>query len=150
MDLYGRWEALDWWKWVVFDAGVTLDTLATHSENYFLDTWGSWVGDHAARPQGAIRTLTLCDILLYFFAGLAALARLANVASLSLACLACGCLGLAWLEGPRAGSALLGLAGFNIQKYLLILHYRSILVNSCYASISSNCNNHWASTFSRN
>ena len=33
--LYGRWEDLDRWKWVVIDVGVILDTSATHSENLF-------------------------------------------------------------------------------------------------------------------
>ena len=33
--LYGRWEGLDRWKWVVIDVGVILDTSATHSENLF-------------------------------------------------------------------------------------------------------------------
>ena len=31
--LYGRWEDLDRWKWVVIDVGVILDTSASHSEN---------------------------------------------------------------------------------------------------------------------
>ena len=53
-----RWEDLDRWKWVVIDVGVILDTSASHSENIFLDIFGSWVGDHSARPQGAIRILT--------------------------------------------------------------------------------------------
>ena len=37
--LYGTWEALDSSEWVVFDAGVFLDTLATHSENLFFPTF---------------------------------------------------------------------------------------------------------------
>ena len=52
--LYGRWEDLDRWTWVVIDVGVILDTSASHSENYFsvfwemsyregkLTEWGSW------------------------------------------------------------------------------------------------------------
>ena len=53
--LYWRWEDLDKWKCVVIDVGVILDTSASHSENFlFLDFFGSWVGDHLARPQGAI------------------------------------------------------------------------------------------------
>ena len=32
--LYGRWEDLDRWKWVVIDVGVILDTSASHSENF--------------------------------------------------------------------------------------------------------------------
>ena len=39
--LYGRWEDLDMWKWVVIDLGVTLDTSATHSENCFFDILGA-------------------------------------------------------------------------------------------------------------
>ena len=36
--LYGRWEDLDRWKWVVIDVGVIPDTSASHSENlFFLD-----------------------------------------------------------------------------------------------------------------
>ena len=31
--LYGIWEDLDRWKWVVIDVGVILDTSASHSEN---------------------------------------------------------------------------------------------------------------------
>ena len=31
--LYGRWEDLDRWKWVVIDVGTFLDTSASHSEN---------------------------------------------------------------------------------------------------------------------
>ena len=33
--LYGRWEDLDRWKWVVIDVGVILDAFASHSENCF-------------------------------------------------------------------------------------------------------------------
>ena len=33
--LYGRWEDLDRWKWVVIDVGVILDAFASHSENFF-------------------------------------------------------------------------------------------------------------------
>ena len=32
--LYGRWEDLDRWKWVVIDVGVILDAFASHSENF--------------------------------------------------------------------------------------------------------------------
>ena len=44
--LYGRWEDLDRWKWVVIDVGVILDTSASHSENFFFSTcfgagWGT-------------------------------------------------------------------------------------------------------------
>ena len=39
--LYGRWEDLGRWKWVVIDVGVILDTSATHSENLlFSSFWG--------------------------------------------------------------------------------------------------------------
>ena len=38
--LYGRWEDLDRWKWVVIDVGVILDTLASHSENLLFSTFG--------------------------------------------------------------------------------------------------------------
>ena len=48
--LYGRWEDLDRWKWVVIDVGVILDTSASHSENFFFDIFRSWVGDHSAIP----------------------------------------------------------------------------------------------------
>ena len=46
IDLYGTWEALDSSELIVFDAGVFLDTLATHSENFFFSTflgagWGT-------------------------------------------------------------------------------------------------------------
>ena len=34
--LYGRWEDLDRWKWVVIDVGVISDTSASHSENFFV------------------------------------------------------------------------------------------------------------------
>ena len=37
--LYGRWEDLDRWKWVVIDVGVILDTSARHSENLFFSTF---------------------------------------------------------------------------------------------------------------
>ena len=47
--LYGRWEDLDRWKWVVIDVGVFLDTPASHSEIFF-GIFPSWVGDHSARP----------------------------------------------------------------------------------------------------
>ena len=35
-DLHGTWEALNRSELIVFDAGVFLDTVATHSENVFL------------------------------------------------------------------------------------------------------------------
>ncbi len=38
--LYGRWEDLDRWKWVVIDVGVILDTSASHYENFFFDIVG--------------------------------------------------------------------------------------------------------------
>ena len=37
--LYGRWEDLDRWKWVVIDVGVILDAFASHSENFFFPTF---------------------------------------------------------------------------------------------------------------
>ena len=36
--LYGRWEGLYSWKWVVIDVGVMLDTPVSHSEHSFLDS----------------------------------------------------------------------------------------------------------------
>ena len=36
MFVYGRWEDLDRWKWVVIDVGVFLDTPASHSESFFV------------------------------------------------------------------------------------------------------------------
>ena len=55
---YGTWEALDRWKWFVFDAGVFLDTLASHSENLLLPTflgagWGTTRQDLRARDLSA-------------------------------------------------------------------------------------------------
>ena len=41
--LYGRWEDLDRWKWVVIDVGVILDAFASHSENFFSDIFLSHV-----------------------------------------------------------------------------------------------------------
>ena len=52
--LYGRWEDLDRWKWVVIDVGVILDASASNSENLFFRHFRSWVGDHSAILQGAI------------------------------------------------------------------------------------------------
>ena len=52
MLLYGRWEDLDKWKWVVIDVGVTLDTSATHSENLFFDIFGAPIP----------RTVLLCGV----------------------------------------------------------------------------------------
>ena len=56
--LFGRWEDLDRMKWVVIDVGVILDTSASRSEIFFSTFFRSWVGDHSAIPQGAIRILT--------------------------------------------------------------------------------------------
>ena len=66
--LYGRWADLDGWKWVVINVGVILNIPASHSENFFFDNFGSWVGDHSARPQGAIRILTFHDTFSQLFA----------------------------------------------------------------------------------
>ena len=47
--LYGRWEDLDRWKWVVIDVGVILDTPTSHSE-HFVSTF-SGAGRATTRPD---------------------------------------------------------------------------------------------------
>ena len=37
--LYGRWEDLDRWKWLVIDVATFLDTSASHSEICFRHFW---------------------------------------------------------------------------------------------------------------
>ena len=46
---------------------VFWDTFATHWETFlFFDIFECWVGDHSARPYGAIRILTAFDMFVIF------------------------------------------------------------------------------------
>ena len=84
--LYGRWEDLDRWKWVLIDVGVILDTPASHSGTRF-DILGSCVGTtrphtipipqvptqpllpHTTHPAAGKRTTTLKKLPMWELAG---------------------------------------------------------------------------------
>ena len=57
-DLHRTRETLDNSEWIVLDVVVFLDNLATHSEKCLFVQLLWELGDHSARPEGAIRTLT--------------------------------------------------------------------------------------------
>ena len=69
--LYGRWEDLDRWKWVVIDVGVILDTSASHSENFFFRHFSELGGGPLGQTLGCHENF---DILFFFVTFLLVLA----------------------------------------------------------------------------